>query len=55
MASASTLKAGDFVEYCGKRCEVIAVSKGSEVIGIQCHDPRGFVAYVYAWKCRKAR
>lgn len=54
MASASTLKAGDFVEYGGKRCEVIAVSKGSEVIGIKCHDPHGFMAYVYAWKCRKA-
>lgn len=54
MANAATIKCGDLVEYEGKRCEVISVSKESEVIGIQCHEPHGFVAFVYAKKCRKA-
>ncbi len=53
MARAESLKVGDPVDYCGEACEVVAVSKRSEVIAIHRGGEKGYTAYVYAWTCKK--
>ena len=52
---AMELKRGDFVDYYGKRCEVLSVDKRSGVIEIKESGTKGFVSFVWPRSCRKVR
>lgn len=53
MARVSSLKVGDFVDFCGMTCKVIEILKGSSVIAIKCDGEKSYVSYIYAKDCKK--